>query len=272
MVTAKKAAAKTTSPRYSAPALEKGLDILEVLSDSYEGYTLNEISKKLDRSMNEIFRMVVTLERRGWVQVDENDRYSLTLRMFELAHRHMPLRSLVSMAMPLMRKLVTQARQSCHLTVVQDGRVVVIAQIDSPDRWTFGLKVGAVVGLRDTASGHVLLAFRDTADRERMLAMHGAVEGESTLTKAQLNKVLAEVRKSGYAETPSQQVKGITNIAYPVFGANNTAIACLNVPYLERVDLGAPPSVVEVKQIVDNYAKKLSEMMGYSSYTPTPLS
>ena len=45
MVTAKKAAAKTTSPRYSAPALEKGLDILEVLSDSYEGYTLNEISK-----------------------------------------------------------------------------------------------------------------------------------------------------------------------------------------------------------------------------------
>lgn len=271
MVTAKKTAAtKTATPRYSAPALEKGLDILEVLSDSYDGYTLNEISKKLDRSMNEIFRMVVTLERRGWVQVDENDRYSLTLRMFELAHRHMPLRSLVSMAMPLMKQLVAKARQSCHLTVVQDGRVVVIAQIDSPERWSFGLKVGALIGLRDTASGHVLLAFRDDSDRDRMLAMHGAVEGESALTTAQLNKVLEQVRKSGYAETPSQQVKGITNIAYPIFGSNNNVIACLNVPYLERVDLGAPPPVEDVKQIVDGYAKKLSEMMGYSSYTPAP--
>jgi len=269
MVTAKKTTA-TTAPRYSAPALEKGLDILEALSDSYEGYTLNEISKKLDRSMNEIFRMVMTLERRGWVQVDGNDRYSLTLRMFELAHQHMPLRSLVSMAMPLMRKLVSRARQSCHLTVLQDGRVVVIAQIDSPDRWSFGLKVGALVGLRDTASGHVLLAYRDAADRDRMLAKHGPVDGEKSLPKAQLNKLLTQVRKNGYAETPSEQVRGIINIAYPVFGPDQNVIACLNVPYLERIDLGAPPTVDEVKAIVDGYAKELSEMMGYSSYNPAP--
>src|SRR5690606_7600827 len=122
MGTAKKTTA-TTAPRYSAPALEKGLDILEALSDSYEGYTLNEISKKLDRSMNEIFRMVMTLERRGWVQVDGNDRYSLTLRMFELAHQHMPLRSLVSMAMPLMRKLVSRARQDRKSTRLNSSHV-----------------------------------------------------------------------------------------------------------------------------------------------------
>src|SRR5690625_1731413 len=88
---AKKAAKK--APNYSAPALEKGLDILEILADSSAGYTLNEISKIANRSINEIFRMVMTLHQRGWVQVDQNDRYSLTLRMFELAHRHMPLRS-----------------------------------------------------------------------------------------------------------------------------------------------------------------------------------
>lgn len=270
MVTAKKTADTTTAPRYAAPALEKGLNILEVLSDSYEGYTLNEISKKLDRSMNEIFRMVMTLERCDWVQVDENGRYSLTLRMFKLAHQHRPLRSLVSIATPLMRKLVNRARQSCHLTVLQDAKVVVIAQIDSPERWSFGLKVGALVGLRDTASGHVLLAYRDEAERERILALHGPVDGESTLTKSQLDTVLKQVRVSGYAETPSQQVKGIVNIAYPVFGPNQTVVACLNVPYLERVDLGVQPSVDELKEIVDGYAKELSEMMGYSSYNANP--
>jgi len=53
------------SPRYTAPALEKGLDILDVLVDTAEGYTLNELSVKLGRTVSEIFRMVVTLERRG---------------------------------------------------------------------------------------------------------------------------------------------------------------------------------------------------------------
>src|SRR5690625_5496536 len=178
---AKKAAKK--APNYSAPALEKGLDILEILADSSAGYTLNEISKIANRSINEIFRMVMTLHQRGWVQVDQNDRYSLTLRMSEVAHRHRPLRSLVAMAFPLRRKLVHEAGQSCHLTVLQEGRVVVIAQVDSPGRWSLGLKVGALVGLRDTASGHVLLAFLSEADRERMLEMHEPVRGEKLLDR-----------------------------------------------------------------------------------------
>lgn len=263
---ATKAAKKT--PNYSAPALEKGLDILEILADSAAGYTLNEISKLSNKSINEIFRMVMTLHRRGWVQVDKNDRYSLTLRMFELAHRHMPLRSLVGMALPLMRKLVHEADQSCHLTVLQEGRVVVLAQVDSPGRWSLGLKVGALVGLRDTASGHVLLAFLNDVDRERMLELHEPVRGEKLVSKKDLLKELASVRKKGYAETPSEQIRGVTNIAYPVFGPNQNAIACLNVPYIERIDLHTSPTVEEVKNIVDGYAKELSEMMGYSGYMP----
>ena len=62
--------------------------------------------------------------------------------MFELAHRQQPLKSLVSVALPLLRELASRARQSCHLAVYQGGRVVVIAQVESPERWSFGLKVG----------------------------------------------------------------------------------------------------------------------------------
>ena len=82
-----------------APALEKGLDILEALAASPAGYTLAELAHRIDRSVSEIFRMAVTLQRRGYVQVDENDRYTLTLKMFELAHRQQPLKSLVSVAL-----------------------------------------------------------------------------------------------------------------------------------------------------------------------------
>lgn len=252
--------------RYAAPALEKGLDILEVLADSVTGYTLNELAQKVGRKVSEIFRMAVTLQRRGFVQVDENDRYTLTLRMFELAHRQQPLKSLVGVALPLLRELANRARQSCHLTMYQGGRVVVIAQVESPERWSFGLKVGVVMGLTDTSSGHVLLAFRDEIDRARMLRAHIGVEGELDMDPGELFSILQEVRERGYSAMPSKQTRGITNIAFPVMGAADHVIASINVPYIERIDQKAGPDVTQVREIVGNIAARLSALMGASGY------
>ncbi|HEX7864937.1 MAG TPA: IclR family transcriptional regulator [Variovorax sp.] len=252
--------------RYAAPALEKGLDILEALADSVSGYTLNELAQKVGRKVSEIFRMAVTLQRRGFVQVDENDRYTLTLRMFELAHRQQPLKSLVSVALPLLRELANRSRQSCHLAMYQGGRVVVIAQVESPERWSFGLKVGVVMGLTDTSSGHVLLAFRDEIDRARMLRAHIGVEGELEMDPGELFAILQEVRERGYSAMPSRQTRGITNIAFPVMGAADHVIASINVPYIERIDQKSAPDVAQVRSIVGNIAGRLSALMGASGY------
>jgi DNA-binding IclR family transcriptional regulator len=254
------------SPRYTAPALEKGLDILDVLVDTAEGYTLNELSVKLGRTVSEIFRMVVTLERRGYVQGDHNDRYTLTLKLFEMAHRQQPIRSLTAMALPLLRDLANTTRQSCHLSIYNSGRVAVIAQVDSPERWSFGLKVGAVMGLTDTSSGHVLLAFRDVAERERMLAAHTRVEGENDVEPAVLLALLDEIRATGHEIVPSRQMRGVTNVAFPVIGSSSDAIAAVNVPYLERIDKKVNPEFDEVCRMVGEMAGRLSALMGFSGY------
>jgi DNA-binding IclR family transcriptional regulator len=254
------------APRYAAPALEKGLDILDVLVDTADGYTLNELSLKLGRTVSEIFRMVVTLQRRGYVQGDHNDRYTLTLKLFEMAHRQQPIRSLTAVALPLLRDLANITRQSCHLSIYHSGRVAVIAQIDSPERWSFGLKVGAVMGLTDTSSGHVLLAFHDVAERARMLASHSRVEGENDFDAEQLSRLLDEVRATGHEIVPSRQMRGVTNIAFPVIGSTGDAIAAVNVPYLERIDMKVNPEFDEVCRLVADMAARLSALMGFSGY------
>jgi len=256
----------TDGPRYAAPALEKGLDILDVLVDTAEGYTLNELSVKLGRTVSEIFRMVVTLERRGYVQGDHNDRYTLTLKLFEMAHRQQPIRSLTAMALPLLRDLANVTRQSCHLSIYHSGRVAVIAQVDSPERWSFGLKVGAVMGLTDTSSGHVLLAFRDLAERERMLAAHTRVEGENDVEPAALLALLDEIRATGHEIVPSRQMRGVTNVAFPVIGSSGDAVAAVNVPYLERIDKKINPEFDEVCRMVGEMTGRLSALMGFSGY------
>src|SRR5947207_5971432 len=175
--------------RYAVPALDKGLDVLELLASEIDGLSLNEIARALARTSSELFRMVTALARRGYIEQRDGDRYSLTLKLFELAHRHKPIKSLTAAAAPLMRELVNRSLQSCHVTVFHAGRVMVVAEIDSPERWAFGLKVGAQVGLTDTASGYVLLAFQDEAGRRAMIASHQEVEGELDVNQIQLLKV-----------------------------------------------------------------------------------
>lgn len=82
----------TDQSQYKAPALEKGLDILELLSAQAVGLNQKEIAQALGRSVNEIFRMLVCLKNRGYItQTEGSDRFELSLKMFELSHQHSPL-------------------------------------------------------------------------------------------------------------------------------------------------------------------------------------
>lgn len=254
--------------RYAAPALEKGLDILEALSGSSDGYTLNELSQAVGRSVNEIFRMVVTLQRRGYIQADQNDRYTLTLKLFRLAHRQQPIKSLIAAALPLLHELAERTRQSCHLSVFQNGRVVVIAQVDSPERWSFGLKVGVVMGLTDTSSGHVLLAYQDEVERTRMLSSHIRVEGELPMDPGQLFALLKEVRACGHASMPSIQIGGVTNIAFPIRGIDGRVVAAINIPHIARIDGMPRPDIEQIKEIMANICMRLSTRIGYDPQRP----
>ena len=156
--------------RYRAPALDKGLDILELLARVDRGLTQAEIAKHLGRSPNEFYRMLDRLVRRGYVARVDGDRFSLTLKLFGLAQLHAPVRRLASYATPLMRELAEETRQANQLVVFDRGSAVVIAQQEAPGYWGISIRVGSHIGLYDTGSGHVLLAFRSPEERQMMIA------------------------------------------------------------------------------------------------------
>ena len=82
-------AAKTL---YAAPALEKGFDIIELLAAAPDGLTSSEIAQRLGRSLSEIFRILVVMERRAWLRKSA-DRYSVSYRVLEHAFRATPAQS-----------------------------------------------------------------------------------------------------------------------------------------------------------------------------------
>ena len=250
-----------STPKYTAPALEKGLDVLEVLANAEKPMGLNDLAKAMGRTVSEIFRMAVTLEHRGYISIDGNDRYSLSLKMLELSHRQQPLRSLVATATPLMRELSGRAYQSCHLSVYHDGQLLVVAQVDAPGPFTMGAKVGALGKLSDTASGKLLLAFRDTAERTRMLAAQIRIHGELEIDAAQLLRQIDEVRRDGTITSPSTRVRGATDVSRPIFGSHQEVIAALTVPHYERLDRPQSPSISDVEAHVREVAERISQLL-----------
>ena len=220
--------------RYSAPALEKGLDILELFASKSAGLTGAEVARHLGRSLSELFRMLVCLEKRGYIgEAAPGDRFELTLKLFELAHRHHPLKRLIAQARPLLQDIANHTGQSCHLAMLSDAAIIVVAQVDAPGSMGFSLRLGAQIDLFDTASGHVILAFQSAGARQRALA---AWERRSRRrVPPGLEKHLAAIRARGHEEMRSYQVQGVLNISYPIVDQHGEAIAAMSVPFIKRI-------------------------------------
>jgi DNA-binding IclR family transcriptional regulator len=243
--------------RYRAPALDKGLDILELLAREEEGLSQAEIAKALGRSANEHYRMLERLVRRGYLFRNASDRYELTLKLFGLAHFHRPIRRLVSQATPLMSALALRAMQANHLAVYDRAGVTVIAQMDAPSYWGIAIRVGARVGLFNTGSGHVLLAFRSAEERAVMIAEQDAGDEEQTRPE-DLEERLMQIRQRGYEVMPSQQTAGVYNLSAPVLAADGTALAALTCPYIMPLNRPKAPDIPRTIALLQETAAALS--------------
>jgi DNA-binding IclR family transcriptional regulator len=234
---------QSTPPAYAVPALDKGLDILELLVGRPEGLTLKQIAEALGRTPNEIFRMLTYLHRRAYLERhDPGGVYRLSLKLFELSHRFPPTERLLEVAIPAMRQLADQIEQSCHLSVLHEEGILVIGQIESPAKWRFSVKLGATFPLTQTASGRVLLAFLDPDQRELRLKQRAAELTAERASKT-LSTQLEAIRKRGFEQVTHETLEGVTDLSCPVLAHGNQVLAALTVPVLlshrERAPIAA---------------------------------
>lgn len=251
---------ETSEDKYRAPALSKGLDILEFLASEPDGKTQAEIAKTLGRTTSEIFRMLMVLRKRGYVRIDDgDDRYSLTTKMFEVAHRHPPIRRLTSIAGPAMQKLANQINQSMHLAILHSGKLLVIAQVDCSDNNITAVRLGAQISIYDTSSGRVLAAWMDDESLSDLIAQAGT--GTEERRKAFMAD-LAQVRAAGYAQSDSFTIAGITNISVPIYDMTGCVVAAMTTPYVYRLSGTNTASIDEARAGMLSLAAEISLRLG----------
>lgn len=247
---------------YSAPALEKGIDIIEVLATEDTGLTVSEISQQLGRRMSELFRIIIVMERRGWLQKDlETSRYSVSYHVLQLAHRGTPAKTLALASAPVMNVLSMRIHQSCHLVVRSGTRGLVILRQENQRRLAnLSVRLGATLELATSCSGHVLLAHLEAAERDELLGRLPRSRGASP---AGLARALARTRKRGYEIRRSTIAAGVTDISYPIRGFDGKVVAALTVPYLHVFDDSLPTSVEQTRRLLEEAARRISHLLGF---------
>jgi DNA-binding IclR family transcriptional regulator len=222
--------AQTIATKYNAPALDKGLDILEHLSNMGIPMSQTEIALGINRKPSEIYRMLVCLEERGYVLRGGNTgKYRLSLKMYSLSHRHTPFDELKRVAHYPMQELSETTRQSCHLSILDNDQLLVISQTRSPSAVSLSIEEGTHFPLSKTTSGRVLLSMYPSEDRKEILSrdVHFK-EWDSKLKEEFLSSVL-EVEQNGYRVSKSGLTSGITDVAVPIGLKDSNLMAVLAV-------------------------------------------
>ena len=261
---------------YRAPALDKGLDIIELLALSAEGLTQAQIANHLQKSVNEIYRMLNTLKERGYVEFEEkSDQYKLSFKLLNLAAAFDPTKSLLDKANPIMKEITAITSQSIHLSIYTAGKLLVIAQCDSGSPFNYHVPVGSTFDLLETSSGRVLLTFQSDQERKRRLdrrKLFMKIEKNSKLPINQLKEIekkfskqtVHKIKKDGCEIVKSLQIVGITNISYPIIDHTCYALAAITIPYLNRLSQKNETNLKETSKILEKYSEQLSKELGFN--------
>jgi DNA-binding IclR family transcriptional regulator len=247
--------------RYSAPALEKGLDALEMLAAEPHALPLQEIARRLGRSPGELFRMLDVLVQRGYLTRLPDASYALTLRLYELAQRHPPVERLLDVAVPHMQSLAGETGQANHLSVHHDARLVVLARAEPPEPMSYSVRQGAHFPFRDDrVSARVITAFQEG---ERGLRLLDELSGGARAAPAHREALaarLAAIRRRGYDEGPSDTVAAVVDICFPLFDRFGV-VAALNVVYLKHRD--ARVTVAQARRALQATTHRISRTLGW---------
>ncbi len=246
---------KEENSAYSAPALEKGLDILETLCQCENGLTQQEIASRLGRNLGEIYRMLNCLVERNYV-ANVGNTYTITSKLFQLSHYHPPTYRLLTEALPIMEGLSRQISFPCDLRVYNNGSLTVIASIQPPNGLGFMTRVGSEIEVAPSASGLVLLAFQDPIIKEIRIKESLPNKSEAEIEAFRIS--LKEVVEKGFASIKSKQFAGLHAISFPILDMNGNAVAAITVPMLARIDGTSQFTEKQVEELLRESVSNLS--------------
>jgi len=211
-------------------AVARALSLLNAFTFADPVLGVSELGRRVHLPKSTVHRLLTILVNEGFVERTADERYRLSLRLYEIGQEVVSSRALRQVGHVPLEKLHNDSQEAAHLAVLSGSDVVYLDRLESPQMMGLFTKVGRRRSAHATSSGKVLLAFGSQADVDDAVSGGLPRLGPRTITtRTRLNQALAEVRKAGYAVSTDEAAPGVVSIAAPIFDSSGACVAAVSV-------------------------------------------
>ncbi|WP_261884336.1 DNA-binding transcriptional regulator KdgR [Vibrio pelagius] len=256
---------KSTQPEAVSSVL-KVFNILSALADQKE-IGVSELSQRLMMSKATTYRFLQTMKTLGFVEQEgEADKYSLTLKLFELGSKALEHVDLVDLANAEMAKISKIINETVHLGSIDEDSIIYLHKIDSSYHLRMHSRIGRRNPLYSTAIGKVLMSHMEDQDVRDLLA-NVEFKKHTQRTHENVDQLLEEldlVREQHFGEDNEEQEPGLRCIAVPIYDRFGDPIAAISVSFPTiRFEESRKREYIALLHAA---GRNVSEHLGYHNY------
>ncbi len=250
---------KNNNANKNAPALARGLKVLELLAEEESELSLKSIAERLSIPTPSLWRILGVLRENGYLLFDEDKKtYRLGFKFLYLGNIFMSRMGFRSQARGYLKKLMELTGETAELSARVKDQLILIEQVEGPEAVRLFSRIGSAYPyFHATAPGKVYLAHMTGEKLKRVMDRMGLPRiTEHTIADFQsLEKELKAVRKNGYAFDKQEMRMGVVRISAPVYDKRGKVVACLGV---------AAPSfriTARNRENIGKWSKKLAQKL-----------
>jgi IclR family transcriptional regulator, acetate operon repressor len=213
-------------------SVDRALLIIETLAEDDEGYRLTDLAVRTGLSPSTVHRLLTTLEKRRFVQFDRGEStWHIGAQSFAVGSTFVRRGNFVTQALPYLRKLRDQTRETANLAVVDDGAMVVLTRVESRELMRSVTKVGGRVPMVASGLGKALLATYSEQDVFAIIQRDGMprLTSKSIVRAGELCKSLHDIRRQGYSVDDEEALIGLRCVSAVVYDDCSEPLAAISV-------------------------------------------
>ena len=251
---------------YVIQSVAHALDVLEQFAGETEELGVTDLSKRLKLHKNNVFRLLATLESRGYIEQNKStENYRLGIRCLQLGQTFVQQMGLLRQARPIMDDVVKACQETVYLSLLRRGGVVPLQAIEADRPVRIVSLLGQALPLHCTAAGKAHLAFE--SEEEIKSSLPEVLERHSDKTIVRLDDLIADLRgvaERGYAVEAGEYLPDVMAIAVPIRDYTRTVVGSLSITAPEY-RLSAERIEREIAPLALRAGRDLSTRLGYDS-------
>ena len=211
--------AKKEKSEYIIQAVDHALDLLEQFHDEVDELGVTELSKRLKLHKNNVFRLLATLESRGYIEQNKvTENYRLGLKTLQLGQTFIRQMGLLRQARPVLEWLVEQCNETSYVAILKDLHIVYLDVVETNLTVRVVPRVGARLPAYCTAAGKIQLAYMTDEELDSYFPTRElkAYTPNTITDKDTLKKHLQLVAEQGYAIDNEELDLGVRCVGAPI--------------------------------------------------------